>query len=69
MLEMVFTVHVVQSCRTAKQLEQAYGFKFILLVKLNNWQFTYSSCFAPSLDIVGRFERKRKYENFYGENS
>lgn len=68
MLEMAFTVHVVQSSWTAKQLEQAHGFKFILPIKLSHWQFTYSSYFAPSLDIVGRFERKRKYENFYGEN-
>lgn len=68
MLEMVVTGHVVQSSWTAKQLDQVHGFEFTLPIKLTHWQLSYSSYFAPSLDIVGMFERKRKYENFDGEN-
>lgn len=67
-LERIFTGHVAQSSWTTKQLEQvAHGLDVILPIKLTHWQFTHPY-FPLNFDSVGRYKRKRKYDNFKEEN-
>lgn len=49
---------------TTKELEKVHGFEYILPVKLTHWQFTYSSYFAPRLDICGYVWKENEIREF-----